>query len=88
MFNKINSKYTLYKGLSNNKYVEIILFNIRFVHQISHLYLHHFLLSLSSLDLPKNLLIIGLFSQITRAPTPMVWTNFIQSYPSSKLLYT
>ena len=49
MFNKINSKYTLYKGLSNNKYVEIILFNIRFVHQISHLYLHHFLLSLSSL---------------------------------------
>ena len=50
MFNKINSKYTLYKGLSNNKYVEIILFNIRFVHQISHLYLHHFLLSLSSLD--------------------------------------
>ena len=42
MFNKINSKYTLYKGLSNNKYVEIILFNIRFVHQISHLYLHHF----------------------------------------------
>ena len=58
MFNKINSKYTLYKGLSNNKYVEIILFNIRFVHQISHLYLHHFLLSLSSLDF-FNLLAIA-----------------------------
>ena len=55
MFNKINSKYTLYKGLSNNKYVEIILFNIRFVHQISHLYLHHFLLSLSSLDFAFHL---------------------------------
>ena len=75
MFNKINSKYTLYKGLSNNKYVEIILSNIRFVHQISHLYLHHFLLSLSSLAYPG--LSIHLISPIEHITTPVnPATNF------------